>query len=110
MQITAGLTLGLLAWDNHNHVMAAKHYKEALDLMATHPPLNQIVPVKSHLIRDMHHTLCDTSFCILQQLVTMPCWQNISIDIGHKGELSHLCDFPLNKVPSLNHIAPRIAL
>lgn len=38
MQITAGLTLGILAWDNRDRATAAKRYKEALDLAATHPP------------------------------------------------------------------------
>ena len=31
----------------------------------------------------MHHTLFGTSFYTLQQLVTMPHWENISIDIKH---------------------------
>lgn len=38
MQITAGLTLGLLAWDKKDRATAAKRYKEAIDLAATHPP------------------------------------------------------------------------
>ena len=44
MQITAGLTLGLLAWDNHDRATAAKRYKEALDLAATHPPFTNLPP------------------------------------------------------------------
>src|SRR6266568_8763408 len=32
MQITAGLTLGLLAWDKRDRATAAKRYREALDL------------------------------------------------------------------------------
>ncbi|KAK0470441.1 uncharacterized protein EV420DRAFT_115373 [Desarmillaria tabescens] len=38
MQITAGLTLGLLAWDSKDRPTAMKRYREALDLAATHPP------------------------------------------------------------------------
>ncbi|KAK0199440.1 hypothetical protein DFS33DRAFT_1376450 [Desarmillaria ectypa] len=38
MQITAGLTLGLLAWDAKDRPTAMKRYCEALDLAATHPP------------------------------------------------------------------------
>jgi len=36
MQITAGLTLGLMAWDDRDRATAAKRYKEALDLTAVH--------------------------------------------------------------------------
>jgi hypothetical protein len=42
MQITAGLTLGLLAWDNRDRATAAKRYKEALDLAATHLPFTNL--------------------------------------------------------------------
>ncbi|KAK0472166.1 hypothetical protein IW261DRAFT_1665844 [Armillaria novae-zelandiae] len=38
MQITAGLTLGLLAWDGKDRPTAMKRYCEALDLAATHQP------------------------------------------------------------------------
>lgn len=38
LQITASLTLGLMAWDKTDRATAAKRYKEALDLAATHPP------------------------------------------------------------------------
>jgi len=38
MQITAGLTLGILAWDQRDRATAAKRYKEALDIAATHTP------------------------------------------------------------------------
>ncbi|KAG5646719.1 hypothetical protein DXG03_002401 [Asterophora parasitica] len=38
MQITAGMTLGLLAWDKRDGSTAAKRYQEALDLAATHAP------------------------------------------------------------------------
>jgi len=44
MQITAGLTLGVLAWDNRDRAKAAKRYKEALDLAATHPPFTNLPP------------------------------------------------------------------
>jgi hypothetical protein len=44
MQITAGLTLGLMAWDKRDRATAAKRYKEALDLAATHPPFLNIPP------------------------------------------------------------------
>jgi hypothetical protein len=38
MQVTAGLTLGLMAWDRHDRAAAAKCYQEAIDLARTHPP------------------------------------------------------------------------
>jgi hypothetical protein len=44
MQITAGLTLGLLAWDNRDRPTAAKRYKEALDLAASHPSFTVLAP------------------------------------------------------------------
>lgn len=37
LQISASLTLGLLAWDAKDRATAAKRYKEALDLAATDP-------------------------------------------------------------------------
>ncbi|TFK71575.1 hypothetical protein BDN72DRAFT_837476 [Pluteus cervinus] len=49
MQIVAGLTLGLLAWDKSDRATAAKRYQEALDIAATHPPFNQILPASKHL-------------------------------------------------------------
>jgi len=42
MQITACLTLGIMAWDNRDRVTAAKRYREALDLAATHPPFTNL--------------------------------------------------------------------
>jgi hypothetical protein len=42
MQITAGMTLGLMAWDERDRATAAKRYKEALDLAATHPPFTTL--------------------------------------------------------------------
>jgi hypothetical protein len=44
MQVTAGLTLGLLAWDQKDRATAAKRYKEAIDLAATYPPFNTLTP------------------------------------------------------------------
>lgn len=44
MQITAGLTLGLMAWDNRDRATASKRYKEALELAATHPPFTVLSP------------------------------------------------------------------
>lgn len=38
MQITAGLTLGLLAYERRDRATAVKRYEEALDIAATHPP------------------------------------------------------------------------
>lgn len=42
MQITAGLTLGILAWDKHDRSTAAKRYHESLILASLHPPFSQI--------------------------------------------------------------------
>lgn len=50
MQITAGMTLGLLAWDKKDRATAAKRYKEALDLAATYEPFNRILPTNKHLL------------------------------------------------------------
>ncbi|KAF8869261.1 hypothetical protein CPB84DRAFT_1839606 [Gymnopilus junonius] len=36
--ITAGLTLGVLAWDNHDRATAAKRYREAIDVANTYSP------------------------------------------------------------------------
>ncbi|PPQ95396.1 hypothetical protein CVT26_008242 [Gymnopilus dilepis] len=44
MQITAGFTLGLLAWDKRDRATAAKRYREALDLAETHPPFMNLPP------------------------------------------------------------------
>lgn len=38
MQITAGITLGILAWDAQDRATAAKRYAEAFALAATHTP------------------------------------------------------------------------
>lgn len=51
LQITAGFTLGLLAWDKKDRATAAKRYKEALDLAATYPPFNSVARSKKHLER-----------------------------------------------------------
>ncbi|KAL0576204.1 Histone-lysine N-methyltransferase smyd1 [Marasmius crinis-equi] len=40
MKITAGLTLGLMAWDGQDRPAAAKYYRQAIDLAATHPGYN----------------------------------------------------------------------
>jgi hypothetical protein len=42
MQIAAGQTLGLMAWDKRDRATAAKRYREALDLAATYTPF--IIP------------------------------------------------------------------
>ncbi|KAK0199448.1 hypothetical protein DFS33DRAFT_1268508, partial [Desarmillaria ectypa] len=38
MQITAGLTLGLIAWNSKGRPTAVKRYRDASDLAATHHP------------------------------------------------------------------------
>lgn len=40
MQITAGITLGILAWDSEDRATAAKRYSESFELAVTHPPYN----------------------------------------------------------------------
>lgn len=40
MQIIASLTVGILAWDLKDRATAAKRYREALGLAATHAPFN----------------------------------------------------------------------
>ncbi|KAF7347620.1 hypothetical protein MVEN_01518900 [Mycena venus] len=49
MEITAALTLGLLAHDQHDRSTAAKRYQEGLDVAATHPPFNAVTSGQKHL-------------------------------------------------------------
>ncbi|KAK7677681.1 hypothetical protein QCA50_019372 [Cerrena zonata] len=51
LQIHAGLTLGLVAWDQKDRATAAKRYQEALDLAATHPPWTNPDPRSKDLDR-----------------------------------------------------------
>ena len=60
MQITAGLTLGLMAWDNRDRATASKRYKEALDLAATHPPFSVLAPGAVGLERWVYMDLQET--------------------------------------------------
>lgn len=60
MQVTAGLTLGLMAWDKKDRATAAKRYKEAIDLAATHPPFNVLTTDSMGLERWVYHDLQDS--------------------------------------------------
>ena len=51
LQVSAGFTLGLMAWDARDRPKAAKRYKEALDLAATHPPFVTLSPDSGGLER-----------------------------------------------------------
>lgn len=51
IQINAGLTLGLIAWDKKDRAAASKRYKETLDLAATHSPWNSVDPRSKYLNR-----------------------------------------------------------
>ncbi|KAJ7039835.1 hypothetical protein C8F04DRAFT_1085021 [Mycena alexandri] len=51
IQISAALTLGLLAWGKGDRSSAAKRYHEALTVAATHPPFNAVTPGLKHLDR-----------------------------------------------------------
>ncbi|KAG7444598.1 uncharacterized protein BT62DRAFT_899415 [Guyanagaster necrorhizus] len=42
MQITAGLTLGLLAWEENDRPTAMKRFREALELAAANPPYSDL--------------------------------------------------------------------
>jgi hypothetical protein len=44
MQVTAGTTLGLMAWDKGDRASASKRYKEALDLAQTYSPFMEPAP------------------------------------------------------------------
>ncbi|KAG7444592.1 uncharacterized protein BT62DRAFT_1028149 [Guyanagaster necrorhizus] len=46
MQISAGLTLGLLAWEEKDRPTAMKRLREALELAATHPPYYDLAKVR----------------------------------------------------------------
>jgi hypothetical protein len=54
MQVTAGITLGLIAWDKRDRATAAKRYKEALDLAQTHPPFTTLAPGAVGLDKYVH--------------------------------------------------------
>lgn len=60
MQITAGLTLGLLAWDKRDRATAAKRYREALDVAETYPPFTSLPPGVIGLEMYVHNDLQDT--------------------------------------------------
>ncbi|KAJ7145343.1 hypothetical protein C8R43DRAFT_1012417 [Mycena crocata] len=51
MQISAALTLGIIAWEKGDRSTTAKRYQEALDVAATHPPFNAVNPNARHLDR-----------------------------------------------------------
>ncbi|KAF8060832.1 hypothetical protein FPV67DRAFT_1673666 [Lyophyllum atratum] len=57
MQVTAGLTLGLLAWDKRDRATAAKRYQEALDLAETHPAFSSLPPGMTGLEKYVHADL-----------------------------------------------------
>ncbi|KAK7681331.1 hypothetical protein QCA50_015422 [Cerrena zonata] len=42
LQIYAGFTLGLIAWEKKNRATTAKRYQETLELAATYPPWNNV--------------------------------------------------------------------
>lgn len=60
MQVTAGFTLGLLAWDRKDRATAAKRYKEALDLAATYAPFNDKTCARTPLDRYVSSDVKDT--------------------------------------------------
>ena len=60
MQITAGLTLGLLAWDKRDRATAAKLYREALDLAETHLPFTTLPQGVIGLELYVHNDLQET--------------------------------------------------
>ncbi|GLB42114.1 putative MYND finger [Lyophyllum shimeji] len=60
MQITAGLTLGLLAWDKHDRATAAKRYREALDLAETLPAFTSPPPGTRGMEKYVYGDLQDT--------------------------------------------------
>jgi len=45
LQVTAGLTLGVLAWDRGNRPLAAKRYTEAIEVANTYPGFTQPNPL-----------------------------------------------------------------
>ncbi|KAK7681343.1 hypothetical protein QCA50_015434 [Cerrena zonata] len=51
LQLHAGFTLGLIAWEKKDRAAAAKRYKETLELAATYPPWNKVDPQSKHLDR-----------------------------------------------------------
>ncbi|KAG5637025.1 hypothetical protein H0H81_006060 [Sphagnurus paluster] len=57
MQITAALTLGVLAWDQRDRATAAKRYQEALDVADTHPPFTSLAPGTVGLEKWVHEEL-----------------------------------------------------
>jgi len=57
MQITAALTLGVLAWDQRDRATAAKRYREALDLADSHPAFKSLPQGKIGLELYVHNDL-----------------------------------------------------
>jgi hypothetical protein len=78
LQITAGLTLGLLAWDKKDRAAAAKRYKEALDVAATHTAFGSVngspkhferwVAIEVNQIRENLHVLVENDISNAQSL------------------------------------------
>lgn len=53
MQIQAGLTLGLLAWDKKDRATAARRYKETLNLADAIPEFRSVNPNAKHLEKEI---------------------------------------------------------
>ncbi|KAG6861323.1 hypothetical protein C0995_001642 [Termitomyces sp. Mi166 len=59
MQITAALTLGLLAWDKRDRATAAKRYREGIELANTHQTFVKLPPGTKGWELWVHHDLQD---------------------------------------------------
>lgn len=57
MQITAALTLGLLAWDKRDRATAAKRYREAIDVSDSYPPFRSPPSGSTGLVLYVHKDL-----------------------------------------------------
>ncbi|KAG6817119.1 hypothetical protein H0H87_012640 [Tephrocybe sp. NHM501043] len=57
MQVTAALTIGVMAWDKRDRATAAKRYKEGIEVATTHAPFVNLPPGTLGWEAYVHHDL-----------------------------------------------------
>jgi hypothetical protein len=96
MQITAGLTLGILAWDNRDRATAAKRYKEALDLAASHPPFTTLLPgtvgLEKWVYLDLQHVKVNLDHLVQNDTINAQILGGVS---GSGPQRKDVLDLPL---------------
>jgi tetratricopeptide (TPR) repeat protein len=79
LQIAAAFTLGIMAWDKRDRATAAKRYKEAIELGATHPPFVELPPGAVGMDVYIHATVKEAK-------------DNLDILMGHDAERAQAFD------------------